>query len=692
MVSNESEAFFADFAQELQVRAQGAELFLEDAFLEQVTEVMQDAGEILTFDQTRFDNGRGVRIDGYGGDPRDSDGVLSLIVSDFDQSGKLRTLTHTDMNKLFNRATSFLRRSMDEGFRASLDETDAAFGLADLICTRWNEISRVRVFIVTNKVLSRSIDSVDADAYDNRKITYNVWDLSRLQQFLEQGHEEIEVDFELEFGGSVPAIHVNADGSDYEAYLFVIRGDVLADVYERWGTRLLEQNVRVFLQARGSVNKGIRNTLENAPEMFLAYNNGLAATATSVDVRTESGLTLIDAVRDLQIVNGGQTTASIHAASRRKDVDLSKVQVQVKLSKVSPDRMLDVVPKISEYANSQNRVNAADFFSNHPFHVAMERFSRRLMAPSQDGTLRQSKWFYERARGQYAEARSGLSASEQKRFDTEFPRDQQFNKTDLAKYENVWNELPHVVSRGAQKNFAEYAGRIGTLWDKDQDQFGERYFQEIVAKAIVFRNTERLVQKQEWYGGGYRANIVAYALSRMASEARRRKSAVDFEDIWKNQAVPAAMQLAIVVAAETANRILTDPPQGQRNVSEWAKQQACWAAVEKTPVDWPDMWLDSLISSEERSSRKKQGKRNQRELKGIEAQIAVVKAGTAFWTEVAEWGASRQHLNEKDVGILKVASMPSSQPPSEQQSLYLVDLARRLAAEGCVACTDFPDA
>ena len=215
------------------------------------------------------------------------------------------------------------------------------------------------------------------------------------------------------------------------------------------GARLLEQNVRVFLQARGNVNRGLRNTISNYPEMFFAYNNGITATAESIEtVASPNGL-LLTGMRNFQIVNGGQTTASIHAALRNREVDLDRVFVQMKLSIVNSDRALEIVPKISEYANTQNRVSAADFFSNHPFHIRMEGFSRRLYAPSRDGTFRQSKWFYERARGQYQDARGRLTQAERRRFDLEYPKPQMFTKTDLAKFLNVWRDKPDVVSRGS---------------------------------------------------------------------------------------------------------------------------------------------------------------------------------------------------------------------------------------------------
>ena len=237
----------------------------------------------------------------------------------------------------------------------------------------------------------------------------------------------------------------------------------------------------------------------------------------------------LTSIKNFQVVNGGQTTASISAALRNKEVDLDRVFVQMKLSIVDPKKALEIVPKISEYANTQNRVNPADFFANHPYHVRMEGFSRRLFAPAMDGSFRESKWFYERARGQYQDARGYLSAQDRRRFDLTYPKSQVFTKADLAKFENVWKGKPEIVSRGGQKNFAEFASHIGSEWNRHETHFNELYYRTVVAKAIIFREVKSIVSQQDWYEGGYRANIVAYAIAKLGHEVSRRDKLVNFE-------------------------------------------------------------------------------------------------------------------------------------------------------------------
>ena len=430
-----------------------------------------------------------------------------------------------------------------------------------------------------------------------------------------------------------------------------------------------------FLQRR----IGQIRAMHGGRTMFFAYNNGITATAEEVEIEDDGGRLSLCRLKNFQIVNGGQTTASIHAAKRAK-VDLSRTFVQMKLSVVSQELGTRLVPKISEFANSQNRVNAADFFANHPFHVRMEEFSRRIHAPTPDGTFRQSKWFYERARGQYADARAGLTQSERKKFDLEHPRSQLFTKTDLAKFVNVWNQRPHEVSLGAQKNFAIFAGQIGQAWKKNPNDLNESWYREAIAKGIVFKATERLVSEQPWYQGGYRANIVAYAIAKVAHDVDERERAVDFQGIWRRQKPTPAIKGALTTAAEAVHEVLIDPTPGISNVTEWAKKQACWERVRRLTISWPRQFLSELISAEERRDAALGARREQRELNAIEAQIAVVEAGAAFWAEVLAWGNARELFSPTELQVL--SRLASGGTPAETQAVRAIEALRKLQSEG----------
>ncbi|HXN66204.1 MAG TPA: AIPR family protein [Bradyrhizobium sp.] len=409
-------------------------------------------------------------------------------------------------------------------------------------------------------------------------IAFHIWDVSRLHRLRTSkgAKEPINIDLVEMWGKGILCLPAHLNTAEYHSFLLVMPGKLIADLYARYSSRLLEQNVRSFLQARAAVNKGIRETILNDPKMFFAYNNGITATAASVTVKEADDGLRMTGIEDFQIVNGGQTTASLFHTRRKDKANLDNVFVQVKLSIVSPELSETVVPKISEYANTQNRVNAADFFSNHPFHVRMEEISRRMWAPAADGGQRETKWFYERARGQFADAQAKLTAGETRRFLAEYPKNQMFTKTDLAKYENVWDENPRFVNLGAQKNFSRYAERISEEWKEDADRFGDDYYRRVIARAIVFKRAEKIISEQRWYAGGYRANIVAYSIALIGFCIAEERKSLDFQKIWQRQGVDPFLYDAIGRVGRLVQDDLTSPPEKTSNISEWAKRDACW--------------------------------------------------------------------------------------------------------------------
>ncbi|MDG2809916.1 AIPR family protein, partial [Vibrio parahaemolyticus] len=439
--------------------------------------------------------------------------------------------------------------------------------MADLIKATWNSVEKVKLIIATNGDYRARTDATSFGVIDERPITLSIWDIKRLQRFMEQGlvRADSVINFKDDFGGGIPLLKASGGSNALESYLAVIPGKQLAEIYDKWGPRLLESNVRSFLQARGKVNKGIRDTIRDEPHMFFSYNNGLSATADSLEVdQTSSGYQLIS-VNNLQIVNGGQTTASLFAASKMLKEQIQQVFVQMKLTITPKEFAEEVVPRISEYANSQNKVNASDFFANHPFHIRIEELSRRILAPSGTDSYRETKWFYERARGQFADERSRRTQTERKKFDAEYPRGQFFVKTDLAKYENTWACLPHVVSLGAQKNFSEFAKAIGKNWGAEGTAFNDIWFKRLIAKAIIFRTTEKLVSNAEWYEGGYRANIVTYSIAKLVNDAKSLGMVIDLDLIWKIQSVPEDLKASILLSGELAQKVITTPPEGIKN-------------------------------------------------------------------------------------------------------------------------------
>lgn len=682
-----NEEFYNDLMQEIWARADVESDFVRTAFVESFANYLVDAGEFDTFDLARHISqiGHGVEIDGYAGDPIETEGILTLLIADFRQEPDLATLTRTEIERIFRRLQRFFESSLQPAFYSQMEESSQGYGIARLIHERKSQIRRLRLFLISNRVLSEKVAGMEDQVIAGIPASFNVWDLSRLNRLVASGRgkEDIDLDLRQDFGQTVPCLPAHLRGADYESYLTCLPGALLADIYDRWGARLLEQNVRCFLQARGNVNKGIRRTVLNEPQMFFAYNNGITATAEEIETEVIDGVVHLTRIRNLQIVNGGQTKASIFTCRRKDKADLSNLFVQMKLSIVEPERTMEVVPRISEYANSQNRVNAADFFANHPFHVRMEEFSRRIFAPSPDGTFRESKWFYERARGQYLDAQSALTPGQKKRFQQEFPRNQVFTKTDLAKFENVWLCLPHIVSKGAQFNFAQFARDVGKRWTANEEQFNEYFYRSAIGRAIIFKWLEKAVSEQKWYDGGYRANIVAYTLSKLADMIKQTGKNFDFLAVWQRQSPSQALKEILLEIALEVHGVLTNPAAGISNVTEWAKKPACWERVRGLDIPLPQKLHAELVDADETRHRKRDASRIQRIDDSIEAQEKVLGLGAEFWSEAARWARSNRIGSDKDHQIMDIAARIPSRLPSEKQSAHLVKLLDRLKEEGC---------
>lgn len=680
-----AEEFFHDFRQDLLAGAEANGSFLLAEFMDVVSRELTETGFTEGFEFAHYRAQRGMRVDGYW---FNDEGGLNLFVADFDSRTELASLTRTDVDAVFKRVVNFFDASLRKNLAADLEITSPEYGLARQIADRKSLIRHLNLILVSERTLSDRIQALADAETAGIATSFHIWDISRLhRQRSSRSHKEaLDLDFEAMFGTGIPCLPAHLGTDAYQSYLVVMPGPILSTIYEKFGARLLEQNVRTFLQARAKVNQGIRTTIMTEPGMFFAYNNGITATAQGVETKRTSDGLQITKITDLQIVNGGQTTASLFHTRRKDKADLTQIFVQMKLSVIDNEESEKVVPRISEYANTQNRVQAADFFSNHAYHIRTEEFSRRLWAPAGKGAQRETKWFYERARGQYADAQAKLTPAEQKRFKAENPKPQMLTKTDLAKFENVWDDHPRYVNLGAEKNFARYAARIGKEWDKSSDSFNEAYFKRAVARGIIFRATERIVSAQPWYNNGYRANIVAYTLAVLSELTRRQEKSLDFQRVWNAQAISPVLESTIAVVASRVNDDLLRPMQGISNISEWAKREACWTRMLENMDEFADLLPDEFdgecLSRDDHLSEKRAARNTQKVDDGIEAQTKVFAIPAARWIVVHETLAAKRLLTPKEIGILNVAMQMPMKIPTEKQCAVLLETIEKARAEG----------
>ncbi|NDV24328.1 AIPR family protein [Desulfovibrio sp. JC022] len=664
--------YYQDFMQDIYARSDAEQDFTESIFTERVCEFLFDYQAIEDYSLAEYKHqSLGLRIDAW--NLSIETGVLSLFISDFKPSNEPYSLTQTSLKTIFKRADKFFQRCIDKPFHKALEESTMGYIVAREIYENAEYISKVQFFLLSNGVLSSKAKGLSQT--DNGSITkhYNIWDLGRIANIELSG--KAREDLVINFDTPVPCLPAFTGSESCQSYLLVLPGELLASLYDEHRERLLEQNVRTFLQFRGNVNKGIKTTIQNSPDMFFAYNNGLTATAEQICLSPEKDK--ICAITNLQIVNGGQTTASLFMSKKKHKLDLSAIHVQVKLSVIAPDEVETIVPQISKCANTQNKVNIADFSSNHPFHLRIEEKSRRIWAPSPEGTNQDTHWFYERARGQFANAYAAFSRSEQTKFLTINPKHQMVTKTDFAKYDYTFLMMPNIVSKGAQTCFRELAGKIDKEWEADDSQFGDLYFKHLVAKAILFRGLDKQIMKQSWYGG-YKANIVTYTLALFTFLVEETKKFIDFSLIWEKQSIPEDINTFLLSLAEKVNNQIQNT---ELNVTQYCKQELCWQKVKGIHVDLPEGVATLLVDKTAIIGEEKDAKTDQKMLTGLEAQMFVINKGSEYWQHLLQWQNESRTLSPNQLGLLQTASIRPERI-QDWQALKLVEINDNAIEQG----------
>jgi hypothetical protein len=572
--------------------------------------------------------GIGYRVDGYAFDlPDDTDGHsgdLHLAVCAYFQEAKVPAINARDIERLTSGVERFLRFSLSSRALDELEETSPAYRLALLITNHFGRIARVRILILTNAHLKTKKKVFAARNVESLSLHTNVLDLERYVRIANHGFDPVEVDFDEDFSGPIACLSASGGEGGYKSYLFAMHGPILAEVFATFGNRLLEQNVRTYLQAKTNVNKGILKTIASEPAMFFAYNNGLTATASAVaTTNLGNGMIGISRITDFQIVNGGQTTASLLYARDGLRHDLEDVYVQCKLSVVDGGRLEEIVPKISACANTQNKVSVADLAANSPAQSKIERLSKEIITPQKAGALYVTRWFYERSRGQYRNMFAYKSASERRRLELEFPKSQLVEKTDLAKSELAFMCRPHHVSEGAQKCFTRYASSVLASISNLAD-LNEKWFRCAIARGIVFRELDRRMAQTDWYreAKGLKAQTVAYTISACAHAFRIKGQEIDLERIWREQETPVVLMDWILSQARTIHQILTNPPGQVKDAGEFCKKEFCWDLYVKDKISMPSGRVaDFGVSLEDVVIEQAQGRRDERRSMELDFEI-----------------------------------------------------------------------
>lgn len=661
-----------------------------EAFLSNFTEILINGEEFDEFQYLPFDgtglNRRSIQIDGYCYDEL-NEALILFILPPLNISEN-ETLTATEAKKYFDKAKAFIEDAIL--ISKTIEKSSPAYGFSLDINGLFNGVSKYRIYLLTDMIMSKKIRNFENSSINYKKVEYNLWDFSRLHEIFESGNikEEVEIDFKSMNHRGIPSLLANQT-SEYTSYLCNMPGIILSDIYNKYGSRLLEGNVRSFLQTKGKVNKGIRNSILNTPKMFFAYNNGIAATASECTVENINGIQYITSLRGLQIVNGGQTTASIATAFENDKKEnapekIKEIYVPMKLSIVDSDKAREIIPRIAEFANTQNKVSASDLRSTHPFHIRMEEASRRIVAPAVNGQQFGTKWFYERANGQYAQETYKASASERAKFLLVNPKKQLIKKTTLAKYMNIHDLHPDLASKGGENSFIKFHEDVSKKWDSDNTQFNDDYFRRVIAIAIIAQETDKLIRDQDWFKGSYKANIAAYTISKLVQIVSENLNdrVLPYKKIWDNQNIPLALSNQIVVIAKAMYEVLTSKNRKIENVTEWAKRPECWSVAKELTIHiFPD-FIRELDYKDKFVEDIKTAKKDQKEMNDIQIQTYVYELGDDFWQDLYYWAMTRNLLNPKEQSFVTLGMSLAKMLPSDKQCKVMFEILKKVREEG----------
>ena len=683
----------------------------EEEFLNRTLEILTDFNEIE--DPVRIGMGDKprknkslMRIDGYSFD--EVDRSLILLISDFQDSYNTDNLTETRVDELYWRLYNFLDETCNGDISEYFDASDDILKIARLIRRRINAagddpemLLKIKFFIITNKELStklldknllettirkkkgksktaKTTKKIKKADFNGKPLEINLWHPERFYEMENSNNNDpIVIDIKNDFSelgiSGIPCIKGNI-GEDlgYEAYIAIIPGKLLASIYIEHGSKVLEGNVRAFLGTNGSksVNSGIKRTINTDPTKFFTYKNGIATTAADVEIEEINGETLITRMVDLQIINGGQTTASLaEAVLKKTNVNLDGIFVPMKLTVIEDRETEDeegirfydrMVQDIAKFANSQNKVTAADLFSNDPFHIWMEKMSKKHLAPPAQFAI-PTGWYYERSRKKYLQEQIKLRGEDAKRFTLKFPKKQIVNKEQLAMYLTTIDLKPHIVSKGKNWTMKEFGTRIGLDYRSNKAMFNEFYFKKCICAAIIFRSVDNYLETNKdsakkptgfWYkSGGYKGNIVPYTIAKILSSIPKGYT-LNWDYIWQKQALSPAFMREVEKVTKITNDFICDSH--GVIVTEYCKRPSTWEEYRDTvKYELSAEFIDELMPESVVKEQEVSAKAEQKEMNDLQIVMDVVSKGADYWNKLMTIGMQKSLVSYQEQTAIK---------------------------------------
>lgn len=695
-MDNSFENYRKEYLDDVRISAQIEGIMPDEYFFSDSLDKLSAMGElvdpIIRPIHKRCRNNRIMSFDAYGYD--DSDKSFVLISNDFKDQADV-VLTRTDIDTITSRMLIFLQEAFDEKLNDYFDITDEMLPIGRNVARRMKKdyvdldnddaIYKIKLYIVTNKVLSERITSLKCEEFQGKKVELNVWSIKRFFDLYQSGKEREPILIETEKYGiaGIPCIKAEMSGNlDYDAYLAIVPGEFLHKIYYEHGSRLLEGNVRAFLSNRGKVNRGIRETIRKEPTKFFTYNNGIACTAAKIKISADGRF--ITEMEDLQIINGGQTTASLTSAVIKDKLPLDSIFVPMKLTVINNDDYDNIIQNISKYANSQNAVRNSDLFANHPFHRNFEALSKKIAAPVYGDNVNSTFWYYERSRGKYNQEQFKLvRKSEKDAFAKRYPKNQLIKKEDLAKYFTSAHYLrPDIVCKGGEKCMAYFAGRIDEQYQKTPEYFNEQFFKIAICFAILYKTTDKIIKKSNWYvSTSYiKPLIIPYTISKIISSIPEGY-VLDYNLIWKKQELYPSLNSQIEKVAKITNDFIQ---QASGSAREYCFREDTWKKYSSNKLTLDKDFEKDLLSKKLIESKIKDAIKDRKLKEEVNCIVEIYNFGSEYWQNLLEEGIKRRLLLPDDIDFLNLAIdfTKGKKVPSDKQVKVIWKIRARLDDAG----------
>ena len=464
------------------------------------------------------------------------------------------------------------------------DESSITFDICDGISKNIKD-SEIIVTILSNYHISNTCKKNDIEKISGMNVSFNTYDLEDLKEkFIQLTKETNVLDFSSKFNSCVPALKISST-IDFDVYMCSFKGAWLAQLYKEDGQRLLEPNVRSYLKRTQKTNAGILETVKTYPDYFVSYNNGLSSIASNIELDSydNSNFVSIKKIHNFQIVNGGQTTATLAECAKDKlNKELDEVIVPVKLTVIKNIVNAPMlISNISVFSNTQTAIKKSDPPSNLQYYIDLKNVSNNVILVNEKG--KNYICYFERTAGEYdTELRRNNSTVS---FKIKNPKEKKFNKIQLAIAINCWQQLPYIVNNGREKNFMAFNYTIkNQILKIDTD-----YFKKAYSTIILFREIDKLCKKQKL---SYKSNVVTYTLSYLSYLSNK---SIDLLKIFDNQCLDDNLIEIINDILPHIHLKLCNAPANCPEVRMWARKEKLWDEIKSLGLEYNFVNLSSQI-------------------------------------------------------------------------------------------------